>query len=357
MNLSKCTRVNQNFVLFCHMSNIIRHTLYLGVLLLVASCQPNMYKHLSTYKHVPTGAPDYNNVDFWAAHPNKQDPSDSVPKPLRGGRIDQPVDVFFLHPTTFTDPQKTNDLNARMDDDSLNLKTDQSPILYQASIFNKYANVWAPRYRQAHINMYWYKDTATALRAFDTAYSDIARAFEYFLAKNPGRPFIIASHSQGTTHAKRLIKEYVDNSNLKNRLVAAYLVGIAVAPDEFKNIPVCKDSNQTGCFVSWRTYRRGVESTGNTTDANAVVVNPLTWTTDSTMASKQLHRGAILYKFNSIIRKPNDAQIHNNMLWISRPKFPGGFLYKTKNYHVGDYNLFYLNVQENVKRRIDLFWK
>lgn len=339
------------------MSYIIRCTIPLLVTLCISACQPNMYTRLTTYPHLPSGAPDYNSLDMWAAHPQKRDPSDSTPKPLAEGRISQPVDVFFLHPTTFTDPARTSEMNARMDDDSLNLKTDYSPILYQASIFNKYANVWAPRYRQAHINMYWYKDTAAALQAFDLAYSDVARAFQYFIAHNQGRPFIIASHSQGTTHAKRLIREFVDTTNLKNRMVAAYLVGIAVSQNEFTRIPLCKDSLQTGCFVSWRTYREGVPNTGYTSDQDAAVVNPLTWTTDSTVAPKSLHRGAILYKFNKVIRHPNNARVHGNMLWISRPRFFGGFLYKSKNYHVGDYNLFYINVQEDVKRRINLFWK
>lgn len=34
--------------------------------------------------------------------------------------------------------------------------------------------------------------------AFDLAYSDVARAFEQFLAEiGPGKPFVLAGHSQG----------------------------------------------------------------------------------------------------------------------------------------------------------------
>ena len=294
---------------------------------------------------------------MWAAHPDKWDPSDSIPKPLRNNWRENLVDVFFIHPTTFTDKSRVEEFNAPINDANINLKTDYGSILYQASIFNADTRVWAPRYRQAHIQMYWYKDTAAANRAFDTAYSDIKKAFEYFIAHNQGRPFIIASHSQGTTHAKRLIREYIDTTLLRNRMVIAYLLGIPVEKNEFENIPVCKDSTMTGCFVSWRTYRRGVESTGYTRDSAATVVNPLTWTTDSLRAPRSLNKGAILYKFNKKVNSPNDAQIYKNMLWISRPKFSGGFLYKTKNYHPGDYNLFYLNVQQDIRRRIGLFWK
>jgi len=336
---------------------IVKPLLISFLLFSVLSCSRNNYKYLPRYENFTPGVPDYDDLNMWAAHPDKWDPSDSIPKPLRSNWRENPVDVFFIHPTTFTDESRIEEYNAPINDAGINMKTDYGSIMYQASVFNADAKVWAPRYRQAHIKMYWYKDSAIAMRAFDTAYSDVRRAFEFFIAHTGGRPFIIASHSQGTTHAKRLIKELIDTTNLKNRLVAAYLLGIPVAPDEFQHIPVCRDSMMTGCFVSWRTYRRGVPSAEYAHDSGASVVNPLTWTTDTARAPKTLNRGAILYKFNKKVKSPNDAQIHNNILWVSRPKFFGGFLYKSKNYHPGDYNLFYLNVQQDIRRRIGLFWK
>jgi len=45
------------------------------------------------------------------------------------------------------------------------------------------------------------------------------------------------------------------------------------------------------------------------------------------------------------------------MLWIDKPKFFGNFLYNTKNYHAGDFNIFYMNIRENVQQRINAFWK
>jgi hypothetical protein len=196
------------------------------------------------------------------------------------------------------------------------------------------------------------------MNAFDTAYSDIRIAFQHYLDHYQGRPIIIASHSQGTQHAKRLLKEFFDNKPLRNKLVAAYLLGIAVKKEEFESIPLCRDSSQTGCYVSWRTFRKDYEGPAYIArEPEMGVINPLTWTSDTSYAPKSLHKGAILYKFNSLVKKPNDAQVHKNILWISRPKFPGGFLYKTKNYHAGDYNLFYANIRADVRRRIGLYWK
>jgi hypothetical protein len=45
------------------------------------------------------------------------------------------------------------------------------------------------------------------------------------------------------------------------------------------------------------------------------------------------------------------------LLFVKKPKFPWGFLYFTKNYHIGDINLFYINIRENVRQRIGAFWK
>jgi len=52
-----------------------------------------------------------------------------------------------------------------------------------------------------------------------------------------------------------------------------------------------------------------------------------------------------------------DAQIHDDILWINKPHFPGSFFYRTKNYHIGDMNLFYVNIRDNIRTRINAFWK
>src|SRR5688572_22240841 len=78
----------------------------------------------------PENKPDYGNLYYWAAHPYKHDPSDSVPAPLAAGYVqDSTVDVFFLHPTTLTSKEDTS-RNADLTDGTLNHKTDYSTILY-----------------------------------------------------------------------------------------------------------------------------------------------------------------------------------------------------------------------------------
>jgi hypothetical protein len=40
-----------------------------------------------------------------------------------------------------------------------------------------------------------------------------------------------------------------------------------------------------------------------------------------------------------------------------KPKFPGSAFMRTKNYHPGDLNLFYMNVQKNAQDRIQAYLK
>src|SRR5688572_23526174 len=149
---------------------------------LILSCSSyQSYKSRYTFKS-ETGKPDYANLDYWAAHPHKWDPSDSIPLPLSSTIMDTSVDIFFLHPTSLTYKTNRKENNAVIDDWFINAKTDYTSILYQASVFNSSGRVFAPRYRQAHIRNFFSKDTLKARENFRLAYADIKEAFAYYLA-------------------------------------------------------------------------------------------------------------------------------------------------------------------------------
>jgi hypothetical protein len=329
-----------------------------------SSCSKyNTYRSNYQFKS-PDGKPDYADLNYWAAHPWKWDPSDSIPAPLMNEPRDSMVDVFFLHPTTYTSKRRKKNENAGIDDDYTNAKTDYSTILYQASIFNGQCRVYAPRYRQAHITNFFSRDTGKIAAAFDLAYQDIKIAFEHYLTNwNGSRPIIIAGHSQGGLLAERLLKEYFDapanaTRPLKNKLVVAYIIGWAIPKDLFTSLKICEDSLQTGCICGWRTLRKGfIPRYLRDEKGNSYVTNPLNWVPGNQYASRELNKGAILSNFNKIYPHSTDAQISNGFLYVRKPKFPGSFFYFSRNYHIGDLNLFYLNVRENVAKRIGLFWK
>jgi hypothetical protein len=319
------------------------------------SCSPKYNKSPNKYITERGGLPDYSDERYWAAHPWKYDPSDSVPGPLKGNYIyDSTVDVFFLHPTSFTTKQNTA-WNADINDVGLNTKTDYTSILYQASAFNEY-RLFAPRYRQAHLRSY-YSATNAATAAFDTAYHDIKNAFQYYLTTyNRGRPIIIASHSQGTTHALRLLKEFFDSTFLAPKLVAAYVIGMYIPDDYFVSLSPCKDSLQVGCLCGWRSFQNGyVPEFVRKEKKNAWVVNPLSWDTTSNYVSKKQNKGAVLRNFNKVYTELADAQIKGPVIWINKPVFPGSFFIRMKNYHIADINFFYLNIRGNLRQRVQTF--
>lgn len=302
--------------------------------------------------------PDYNHLEDWAAHPWKWDPSDSVPAPLRNDyHKDSLADVFYLYPTSLTSVTDKR-WNAPINDDKINHKTDYTALLYQASAFAEKCRLFAPRYRQAHLKSYFtpYADSSAA--AFEFAYQDVKAAFLFYINHyNQGRPFIIAAHSQGTTHALKLIKELIEGQPLQQKMICGYLIGMPVPETYFTGIPVCPSDTSTNCFVSWRTYQQGFIEPLFVAKENfkASVTNPLLWSTDTSYADRKYNSGAILRNFNKKVPGVVDAKIHGNILWVSKPKFFGNILITSKNYHIADINFFYSNISENVKKRINSY--
>ena len=249
-----------------------------------------------------------------------------------------------------------NGWSASLKDIALNISTDYSTILSQASIFNEVGPIYAPRYRQAHINSYYPKnklDTINALAAFELAYQDVKKAFEFYLTNyNQGKPIIIASHSQGSTHAKRLLKEFFDGKALSKQLVSAYIVGMAVDPKEFTSLKACAQPTETGCICAWRTYKEGyIPPIIQIEKFNSIVTNPLSWDSNQVSISRKANEGSVLYNFKKVIPNVAGAYNHKGVLWTPKPKFFGNIIYNTKNYHIADYNLFYMSVRKNATDR------
>ena len=200
--------------------------------------------------------------------------------------------------------------------------------------------------------------TPAAQEAFDTAYIDVKRSFEYYLKHyNNGRPIIIASHSQGTNHAEHLLLDFFDGKPLQKQLVAAYLVGMPIPKDTFKVIPPCITPEQTGCFCSWSTYQTGYYPPHYKVKLHrSFAVNPLSWKADETHVSNDKNEGGVTQSYK-IKKHLSDAQVHQGMVWINTPKVTGASLLKIKNWHVADYNLFYMSIRNNAKLRVEMFLK
>lgn len=305
---------------------------------------------------------DYADLRNWAAHPDLSDPADQTPCPIiKNEQATAQVDVFFIHPTTYTGADKNQrEWNGSLNDPVLNKKTDDGSILFQASIFNGAGRVFAPRYRQAHLHAFYTQDKGSAQKAFEVAYEDIQAAFDYYLKHwNNGRPFVLAGHSQGGLHVMTLIHDQIEGQAMEKQLVAAYIVGWPVKADYFKQFKPCESPDQTDCYCTWRTWERKFgKNKFAAINSNVVCTNPLTWSTkNGSYAPKSANVGAVVRPFCAIYPNLTDAEVLNGFLLCTKPKFPGSIFFRTKNYHPGDLNLYYMNVRQNVQARTEAYLK
>jgi|TARA_B110001454_G_scaffold115940_1_gene108408 hypothetical protein len=326
--------------------------------------------------------PDYSDAINWAALPGGNDPADLVPEGVDGAVQDEhPVDVFFIHPTGF---MRSNTWTSPLD---LNSGTEENTLWMmanQASAFNGCCNVYAPRYREATIVSYFGEPKLRDV-VLGFAYEDVKRAFTYFIEHyNQDRPFVIASHSQGTHHAMRLLREMVDTSELHERMVAAYLVGGIVIPvthsslSSMANISPCTDSEQLRCVVHWDTQAEGApaELLGMLRPADSLCTNPLSWQVNEEMVTAEQNAGAVFPEgtYNAAMGKGKDtptaqafealppslvqhtwAQCRDGWLYVqdqTGSEFDkAGTVGASGNYHMLDYSLFYMNIRNNAKLR------
>jgi len=295
--------------------------------------------------------PNYAELKSWSAHPDKEDFADKNPKGTKAeNQAEAKADVFYIHPTTFMGGL---DWNADCYDPELNAKTDERAVMHQASVFNRSCRVFAPRYRQMAFGGYFSADTSSKRKALTLAYSDVKKAFEYYLKnENEGRPIVIAGHSQGAFHAQRILREFFDGTQLQGQLVAAYVPGWPFRKDDFTYLKVCDSPNQTSCVMGWNSWKEKSEPEGlDTYYKDAVVVNPINWRADGSFAPDSLHKGYLNGKYSKLKARTLHSQAHQGILWVRSP-IP---LAPVKNFHVGDYNLFWLDIRENVALRVKTY--
>ncbi|MEX2250084.1 MAG: DUF3089 domain-containing protein [Parvibaculum sp.] len=321
-------------------------------------------------------APDYTSDDAWAALPGRTDLADVVPagSGLTDNQSSAEVDVFFIHPTTYYGKAAWN---ARYDEPGFSLDRLESGVLrYQASVFNGCCRVFAPRYRQATVYAFIGKgeDEHAAL---DFAYRDILRAFENFITeRNDDRPFILAGHSQGGLHGSRLLQERIAGTPLADRMIAAYLIGSALPADlGIEGIEPCDGPTATGCTINWNSMnasapRRGWVEQGTTwlggtyrllAGAPLACINPLNWMFGGA-AEASANLGSLPFvgsddDFPGPQPELTGAACDDGVLLVTVDENEPGFTMgvRSGDYHIYDYNLFYMNIRANLDERVSAF--
>lgn len=291
--------------------------------------------------------PDYTKDTAWASNPAKPD---------------KPVDVFYVYPTIYpgTDPRNMDVFDEKLRSDV------QGLLKAQAGVYSSSANLFAPYYRQVSFACLDPKQDMTLNQYFRIGADDVHRAFDHYLNNlNQGRPFILAAHSQGSVVMLDLLRSRFKDPALQKKLVAAYVIGYSITGEDLKKYPWIKPAQRaddTGVVISWNTQAPG--ATGSPVlRPGAICINPLTWSTDETPASKDLNLGAVFFddftgkvlrevphytgarvdkKSGALVTTPPDKDLKIG-------HFPPGVLHKF------DYAFWYRNLQSNVETRIKAY--
>ena len=167
---------------------------------------------------------------------------------------DPGFDCFYVYPTVSNDPGSNADWNPGSEETDC--------VRAQAGRYSRVCRVFAPLYRQVTLTALNSNSIDDAARTL--GYQDAIAAFNRYLTEyNKGRGFVLIGHSQGSGVLKKLIASEIDGrAELRERMIAAHLLGTSVAVPEgqdvggdFKNVPVCRRDDQTGCVIAYATFR------------------------------------------------------------------------------------------------------
>lgn len=194
------------------------------------------------------------------------------------------IDCFYVYPTISTDRTPNSDMNP--DPAEMNV------VRQQFARFGSQCKTYAPVYRQVTLmglqRVLAQNAGGTPLER-GLQYDDVKDAWNYYLQHdNNGRGVVLVAHSQGSFILNRLISEEIDGKPVQSRLVSAILLGTIIAVPKgkdvggtFKSVPLCKSATQTGCVITYASFRSTLKPPANTlfgkvpdADQEAACTNP-----------------------------------------------------------------------------------
>ena len=289
---------------------------------------------------------DYSREENWAFKEDINSFKEILPRNYFYSDVERyNVSVFYIHPTTLH-----NYIYWNADTSLFKNKSIKLCIENQASVFAGIGEIYAHQYREMHIH--GYKDTINGWKAFYVAYKDVLSAFNYFIKNKQNKHYIIASHSQGTNHAVKLINEYISpNDTLKNDLILSYLIGMDVSKNEVP-VPLCEYPEDINCALSWRSFNKGYYPKTWRYGNDIMSINPITFDTSSAWSKKTDHLGILLP--NKKIVFEQFLSVSNNLGLVSVAVQKKLILkkYISDSYHKADYNLFWVNIRKNLLKRL-----
>ena len=290
--------------------------------------------------------------------------------------ITKDVDTFYILATEYLGFEEGASNYATIDNPEM---VENAPIQYamNASAFEDSTNVFLPFYRQASLKYageIWKKNGDIDAVISGIPYKDITAALDYYFENyNNGRPFILASHSQGSAIAKLVLKKYFkEHPDYYKKMVAAYVIGYAVTQDDLKENSHWKfatGESDAGVIISWNTEgKRNIEENVTTCVLfpNAISINPLNWKLDETYAPASENLGSLVpnekaQKFE-IGDVGADAQVipSRGVILTNAQIEPmpadlaavASEFFGSDGRHESDYTFYYNNIKANVAKRI-----
>lgn len=312
----------------------------------------------------------YDDPGMWIARPGlPKDPSRWLPAQVKPDAAPLPAAVFFVHPTSYLVKDRWN---APLDD-AASRDLAQTFVQGMASPFNASLDIWAPRYRQAAFGAFLTDDPQSS-EAIDAAYADVLMAFDAFLtATTRDQPIVLAGHSQGALHLKRLLRDRVAGTPLARRIAAAYVVGWPVSIEHdlpAMGLPACTRADQPGCIMSWLSFAEPADNKmlfeaytqrpgldGKPVGQSAVLcTNPLTGGAPGA-ADAKANLGTLVPDLEKRAGELVPAMVParcgpDGVLYIGDPPKMGPYVGPGNNYHVYDIPLFWANLRADVARRV-----
>jgi hypothetical protein len=214
----------------------------------------------------------YASQDLWLCRPDIEndrcDQADLTFTEIRpdGSKVtgdivespDAEADCFYIHHTVyFADEPGNRETLVPHPEEVI------GAVFRNGAHYRGVCRVFAPMYHQMsqityRVHAFDWQDS----EFFQTAYSDVSDAFDYYLRHyNEGRGIVLIGHSQGSHTLTKLLQDKFENDEaLRDRLVSAVLMGatsyVQVPEGElvggtFTNIPLCTSATETGCVITF----------------------------------------------------------------------------------------------------------